>query len=141
MEFSYTIMNQDKLINAINRAPKMVLNEIRLAGKISARDIQRDARSKHRFTTRSGALEKSIATESNDKRLIWKIGIDRGVAEYGTYVHDGWVSRIKAKRGKKARKSARKPDPFIVSAGKKNIGHVNKLFARAISRALKKAFK
>ena len=61
---------------------------LRQAIKASAREVQEEAQRTHRFTSRSGQLERAI-----DVRMIGdktaEVYIDSGLAPYGPFVHEG----------------------------------------------------
>lgn len=61
---------------------------LRQAIKASAREVQEEAQRTHRFTSRSGQLERAI-----DVRMIGdktaEVYIDSGLATYGPFVHEG----------------------------------------------------
>ena len=52
--------------------------------------VQRTAQQRHRFTRRTGKLERSIRTETTkDGGTVY---LDEGIANYGKYVHQGFGS-------------------------------------------------
>ena len=61
---------------------------LRQAIKASAREVQEEAQRTHRFTSRSGQLERAI-----DVRMIGdktaEVYIDSNLATYGPFVHEG----------------------------------------------------
>lgn len=61
---------------------------LRQAIRASAREVQEEAQRTHRFTSRSGQLERAI-----DVRMIGdktaEVYIDSDLAPYGTFVHEG----------------------------------------------------
>ncbi len=93
--------------------------------KVAIRDflysVQRDARSTHRYTRRSGNLERSVKV-STDKDG-GSVYIDDGQAPYGKYVHNGqrsWAA-----------------DTFIYDAVEKNEDELDRKIDAAIDQALK----
>lgn len=61
---------------------------LRQAIRASAREVQEEAQRTHRFTSRSGQLERAI-----DARMIGdktaEVYIDSNIAPYGPFVHEG----------------------------------------------------
>lgn len=61
---------------------------LRQAIRASAREVQEEAQRTHRFTSRSGQLERAI-----DVRMIGdktaEVYIDNNIAPYGPFVHEG----------------------------------------------------
>ena len=114
---------------AFNAAPEETTKQVRLALKSSMSKVLEDAKSTHRFTTRSGSLVKSMFMEVkfNEKSILGRVvlpdaGSKLGV-EYGKYIHDGfdkWSA-----------------DPFLEKAFDKNKTKINERLNKAIELGLK----
>ncbi len=68
---------------------------------ISLRDVQERARAEHRFTTRTGIVERSIRTASARKGRTLS-GTVYTVLDYGVYLHQGTNPHVIEPRRKKA---------------------------------------
>lgn len=100
-------IDEKRLLGALEKAPKSVFREIRPAMIDAMEDVARDARANHRFTTRSGNLERFTVSEVSDTGLTGKVRIDDRNVPYGKYIHRGFRSW--------------RPDQFVTKAfeGKK----------------------
>lgn len=165
MNITFRISNQERFNRAVDRTPGIVLRNMRLAMKISCRDVQHDARTKHRFRSRHGSAGLEGAIETNisadgESGVQGTVGISKEKA-YGKYVHNGtgiyaghsawqvapvkkralrWVGpdgRFCFSRGHMIR--GQQPDPFVYEAGENNRQHINDVFARYTDRAIKEA--
>jgi hypothetical protein len=56
---------------------------------IALRTVARDAKLHHRFTTRSGKLERAVRYEVGQSGLEGRAFLDKGVAPYAAPVHEG----------------------------------------------------
>lgn len=143
-------LDTSKVLKALNEAPVEVAKACRVAMKKATREIQVEARKKknHRFTTRSGNLERSISTEVSNP-FSGKVFIDLGTAKYGVYVHEGWGTKgrkqsagntVKNFLFGKSRKGVKKgwaPDPFLENALEAKRNEVMKLLHDGVANALK----
>ena len=151
-------LNDDKvreLIATYKRFPKIASNNMRLGMRKALLDVQGKARREHRFTTRTGQLEKAIKYEVKQGfPITGLIGINKKDAYYGKYVHDGTGPHIIIPRKKKAlrfeiggvpfvRTKVRHPgikaDPFLVSAFENSRFNIIRRFEEAIDNAVREA--
>lgn len=88
MEFVVKV-DSKKLMQAIKKAPNAVTKELRKGMEKQMKQVQVLARQDHRFTTKSGQLERSINELTNYIGTKGKVFLDDGVAKYGKYVHEG----------------------------------------------------
>lgn len=90
-----------KLVEAFRRIPNIAASNCRLAMREGLREVQTQARADHAFTPRSGRLERSIQSQSNQLGLSGKVFLNTGVAPYGVYQHEGtkehYVAPVRAK--------------------------------------------
>ena len=118
MDIQFDI-DQEKFQQAANKAPGVMLKNMRLAMLVSCRDIQSDARATHLFRSRTGALEAAVdtnVTEGGDNGIEGSIFIDDSKAPYGKYVHPGTKPHIIKPKNKKALRWA-----TVVETGGKGI--------------------
>lgn len=142
------------LLAALDKFPKLLLENVILALLTSSRNIQTLSRQEHEFTTRTGSTERSVDFEIDRTMLQSRIGIDAGISPHGVGVHDGTPPHIirpktkkvlrwaKGKRfifAKKVHHPGTKPDPFIVNAGRRLENQFKKNVDRAIVNAAKGA--
>lgn len=123
LEISANLKSLEKALNAF---PKETFKAVNLELKKGARDVQVDARANHRFTTRTGALERSVETRLSPSLLRARVGINKRFAKYGKYIHDGFKSW--------------KPDRFITKAGEAKKEDLKKDIQRAVARVMRGKF-
>jgi hypothetical protein len=152
-----------ELSKALNKYPRILIENTVLALEIGARNIQNEARANHKFISRSGlaGLEGAVDTEVNETTLESAVGFNQSSVKYGEYIHEGTglygpkrkKYLIKPKNRKMLQflkggvfKYARKvlhpgirPDPFIVRAAKNKYKETNDLFNRAVVMASRNA--
>lgn len=130
----------NSLESALKKLPEQLERELSLASRRSAISIEKGAKMKHRFTTRTGRLVKSVKgyggaevrqtggflgffkknSLSTEVRIVLH---DEGHplgTEYGKYVHNGQRSW--------------KPDRFIEEAIERNKQRVQEAWQRAIEK-------
>lgn len=130
-------------------------DNIRLALKAAAVEVQDEARKTHKYKTNVGDLEKSVTIRYEDddpKTAKAVIFLDADVAEYGPPIHEGSKAhRIFAKNKLALRwfegktphfaKSVMHPgteeDPFLYDALEEKADEIEKIFIRYRDRALK----
>jgi hypothetical protein len=80
-----------KLEDALRKAPQEVEKTLRVELKQQLQKMQQLARMKsvHRFTTRTGFLERSIQQSVDQSGLFGIVKLVLGIAPYGAYVHEG----------------------------------------------------
>lgn len=125
---------------------------LRQAVKASARTVQEEAQEQHRFTTKTGQLERAIDTTMIDNTTAM-VFVDESVAPYGPFVHQGTKPHeIRPKRKKslrwvpgggnsfvfarKVNHPGTRQDPFLYDALERKRGDINEIFAKATDAAL-----
>lgn len=63
--------------------------KLRLAVKESTIEVQEEARAKHRYKTRTGALNRAVQSKFERRGLVGTVFINTGEAKYGAFVHEG----------------------------------------------------
>ena len=126
---------------------------IRQAVKASTIDVRETAQEQHRFTSRTGNLEKAIDYQISNSGMQGVVFLDSDVAKYGPFVHEGTPAHVINPRFKKVLRFiprggngfvfARRvfhpgtaPDPFLYDAIDRKRGDVYATFAKATNMAL-----
>ena len=125
---------------------------LRQAIRASAREVQEEAQRTHRFTSKSGQLERAI-----DVRMIGdktaEVYIDNDVAYYGPFVHEGTRAHEIFPKGKHVLRwvpnggngfvfakrvfhRGTKPDPFLYEALDNSREAVHDIFSKAVNVSL-----
>lgn len=125
---------------------------LRQAIRASAREVQEEAQRTHRFTSRTGQLERAI-----DVRIISdktaEVYIDNDVAYYGPFVHEGTRAHEIFPKGKQVLRwvpsggngfvfakrvfhRGTKPDPFLYEALDNSREAVHDIFSKAVNVSL-----
>ena len=123
------------LTRAFAAFPEAVKVELRKEMKQQTSDIQRLARSKHRYHSHTNQLR--MSTEMEYSETLGVVGLDLKRAEYGVYVHEGHGGP-----GKSVTKGfpyVWKPDKFLDAALKKVEPGLQAAFEGALKRGLEKA--
>ena len=121
MELKVTI-DLDSFLKAFNAIPDIAKKEMTQEIAGVSRSIQNQARTVHRFKTKSGNLAKSIWYTIMNKGLSAEIFLNESTAQYGKYVHDGTRAHtIRPQSGnkvfaKKVNHLGIKPDQFLYEA-------------------------
>lgn len=126
---------------------------IRLAVKDSIGIVQEEAQEHHRFTSRNGALERSVDTRLLDGSLTGEVFLNTNIAPYGPWVHQGtkahvirpkrrmalrWVSQDSVFLfAKRVKHPGTKKDPFLYDALRNKTNDVHQSFERYTGRALR----
>ncbi len=124
---------------------------LRQAVRSASEDVAEQARTKHGFTSRTGNLERSIKPIlSSDGLKAW-VTIDRTMAPYGAYVHQGhkaftlvprykkalrWVDGSEFAFAKRVRIPETKGDPFLFDALEAKREDVYKIFENRVDAAI-----
>jgi len=103
----------------VRNTPEAMGNAINPVIQHAVTTISINAKSNHRFQSRSGKLLASIGVKLSD--TISEVGIDPSL-EYGKYVHDGQRSWA--------------PDQFIYNAAKEQDKQLERALNEAIDKAL-----
>lgn len=106
------------------KAPREFTKEVRKEMKQSMEDVAARANMFHRFTTRSGNLERSVKTKVSNSGFTGTIRLEPGIASYGKYIHEGF------KRWK--------PDQFLYSSFEKLKPEIIKNLQDGIMRGFRK---
>ena len=125
---------------------------LRQAIRASAREVQEEAQRTHRFTSRTGQLERAI-----DVRMIGdktaEVYIDNNVAPYGPFVHEGTRAHEIFPKGKQVPRwvpnggngfvfakrvfhRGTKPDQFLYEALDNSREAVHDMFSKAVNVSL-----
>jgi len=118
-------INTEDLTRALERGGDNVTSAIRIGMKEGLQIIVRQAKSKHRFKTRSGQAERSILQSVESSGLSGKVYLDRGIAVYSPSLHEGWGSRP--------------ADPFLYEAAEEKQREVVAEIERGIQDAINQA--
>lgn len=138
-----------KLIAALQRAPTEVSKELRIELSQGLRTVVQDARANHRFIKHSGHLQKSLSYEVSPSGLEGKVFIEKSVAPYGGWVHDGHkikpkqqtsnrktsYGRIKIKFARLTAGGSVPADTFVYDAMKRQMQFIFSRLRGAVSRA------
>lgn len=123
---------------------------LRLALKISAAEVQEEARQVHRYTQRTGRLKDSVETRMQGRHNAI-VYLDSGVARYGRFVHEGtkphrikpvhrralrWVGKGRFQFARGVMHPGTKKDPFLYEAFRKKRKAINRIFLRQTGLAL-----
>ena len=148
-------VDTDKLVRAFEKAPDETREKIRQAVKETARDIKTRASAEHRYTSRSGLLERSGVHYRVERRVksgaVGYVFLDDVAVPYGRYLHEGTKSHVIEPRNrrvlrwpvgedfafaKRVRVSGIKPDPFLYNAAEKEAPVFERRLAAALDEVL-----
>ncbi|WP_378955381.1 hypothetical protein [Pelosinus sp. sgz500959] len=150
MRITSTTNGIRELIQAFERSPNVFAKHIKLALNQNLGDVQNEAKQNHRFTARSGMLERSIQTKDADNNLSGSVYLDLNIAKYGKWVHDGtprhlitptnrtslrWATGGGFKFAKKVMHPGTKPDEFLYQALERKEGSIQQRYVDAIFKA------
>ena len=138
-----------KLVEAFERAPDKVRNMIRLQLKLSVRDVKEYASEHHRYTSRSGALEREgIVTMVKDNKGI--IALSPRVP-YAVFVHEGtkahdieprnksvlrWADGAGFNFAKRVKHQGTRPDQFLYQAADASESRIQSRFQSALEKII-----
>lgn len=125
---------------------------LRQAVKASAREVQEYAQENHRFTSKTGELERAIDVRQVSD-FTAEVYIDSNVANYGPFVHNGTKAHIIRPKVKKAlrwvpqggnafifarrvRHPGTRSDPFLYKALEAKQEAIKGIFSKAVNVAL-----
>lgn len=123
MSFTLSI-DPERLIRGLNKAPDTVYDEVMAEMGDQMEEVARDARRHHRFTTRSGDLERATLADVNDD-MSGEVYIEDGIAVYGKYIYRGHGSW--------------KADRYIHRAMRRRKAAIIESMSKAVDTGLKKA--
>lgn len=112
------------VIGRLGQIPSRLLSSLIITFKTLCRDVAADATAHHRFTSRSGNLERSIQSGAKEAAgdVVGEVFLRDQVADYGKYVHQGHGSW--------------KPDKFIESAFARSEAKIDAAITRAIDKEM-----
>lgn len=143
-------VDTDKLVRAFEGAPDKTREKLRETVKTTARDIKARASTEHRYTSRSGMLERKGTTYQTDG-LRATVFLDSTAVPYGRYLHEGTKAHVIEPRNrrvlrwpvgedfafaKRVRVSGIKPDPFLYNAAEKEAPVFERRLAAALDEVL-----
>jgi hypothetical protein len=144
----------DRLVDAVRKAPEAVYEVLDVRVLEGAEIVQVRAQGNHRFVGKSGQLERSV-TVREVGRAQAVVFLDRNVAFYGPYVHEGTrAHRIAPVKRKMLRFVSRggsfvfrrevfhpgtKPDKFLYQAAQETQKEVHTHLQEGIWDAIKEA--
>jgi hypothetical protein len=153
-----TAINAEAALAALRKFPEATQKQLRLATKISLRDIQVGAQQNHAFTTRGGMADKSVTPAANADGLGGRVFLDTGIANYAPFLHTGTGIHgpsgkpfsIEAKSGKSLRfvsggrfifrrrvmNPGIKGDPFLYRAADREEKNIVERFDKAVATAI-----
>ena len=125
---------------------------LRQAIRASAREVQEEAQRTHRFTSKSGQLERAIDVRMISEKTA-EVYIDNDVAYYGPFVHEGtrahyifpkekqsWRGVPSGGNGfvfaKRVFHRGTKPDQFLYEALDNSREAVHDIFSKAVNISL-----
>jgi len=151
------IKGMDRAIDAFRKMPGRFDALARQAMKASVRDVAEEARARHRFVSRTGALERSVEHDlTSDRPLVGMVSVGGSGAPYARFVHDGTAAHeIRPRRrrmlrwasgggeqfryARKVRHPGTRPDPFLREALEAKKDAVARYFERAMKKLAKEA--
>jgi len=138
MPIAFKIEGLDAYIAALAKAPEAVNKAVRVQMKAELDAIDREARSNHNYTTRSGALEKSIDSEVSNDGLTASIWVSKtkSNAPYAWRIHEGFVGKYDI-LGRYFK--GPQPDQFLYKAAEKRKQELMDNMQAAVHRALTEA--
>lgn len=138
MAVSFQINGLDKYLAALNKAPQIVSQTIRVAIKKEFEEIDRYARANHHYTTHTGKLEQSIDSSVSNDGLSAKIFLSKtkAPAPYAWRIHEGFVDKYDV-LGRHF--NGPQPDPFLYNAVKHRKSDLIKNMQKAVEDGFRKA--
>lgn len=129
-----------KLSDKFKSVPGNIEKYARAAIKEGLQDIEDEASTVHRYTTRSGNLSKAFVQEmtSSLSGSVILDGSKSGAGAYDYAIHQGHSG---PKTYQNIGNQTWKSDPFLTNAGKTKGKEVIKKITKAVNKAIKKSFK
>lgn len=134
-----------------------ILNKyLRQAVLSSTEEVAEYARTNHAYKARTGQLERSVKAGNSSDGLTGWLELDRSIAPYGPYVHEGtrphtivprymlalrWVADGKFVFAKRVRHPGYEGDPFLFNALDANEEKIFEIFSRRVDAALQEIAK
>lgn len=148
MELKIEVQGLDEAISRLDRISRGARQQLRSAMLSSVRDVQRTAREKHKFVTRSGEAERSIESNVQFSGDTW-VGTVGTTRKITIYLHQGtpkhvitpkrklalrWTVGGKFVFAKRVYHPGTKRDPFIFNAANANKRQIIGRFENAVRR-------
>jgi len=139
-----------ELIQAFERSPEIFTRHMKLAVNQNLRDVQTEAKQNHRFTARTGMLERAIQTKDADENLSGSVYLDTNIAKYANIVHEGakphvitptnrvslrWATGGGFKFAKKVMHPGTAKDQFVYEALENKQSSIQQRYVDAVSKA------
>lgn len=141
-----------ELVQAFDRAPEIFTKHTKLALNQNLRDVQEEARNNHRFTARTGMLERAIETQITDESniLSGKVFLNTSIAKYAPLVHQGtrahlitptnrvslrWATGGGFKFSRRVMHPGTAPDQFVYQALENKQTSIQQRYGDAITKA------
>lgn len=86
------VIGAQALARGLQESPQAMREGQRLAIAIAMREVRAEAVQNHRFTTRTGALERSVTSEAGivGNEVVGRVFLNSQTAPYAAAVHNGW---------------------------------------------------
>ena len=146
-------VDASSVLGAFAKAPEATRRHLRIALKQSVEEVKDQAQRIHRFTSKTGAVERSVSTRFEDP-MAGIVFLDPAVPVAG-FIHQGtrphtimpgkrrflrWVSRGGSFAfAKRVQHPGTKPDPFLHDALRAKEGRIQSIMAEAVQAALREA--
>ncbi len=87
------VIGAQALARGLQESPQAMREGQRLAIAIAMREVRAEAVQNHRFTTRTGALERSVTSEAGivGDEVVGRVFLNSKIAPYARYVHFPWT--------------------------------------------------
>jgi hypothetical protein len=128
------ITGRDKLLAAFLKMPRETAKNLRVALKEGLTLVQRQARRVHGYTSRTGMLARSVMIDVARSGYEGRVYLDKGLAYYGPYIHEGWDTY----KGHKV--NGRAPDKFLHEAFEDKYDDVMAKINEAVDLSITQAF-
>ena len=147
-------IDYEKLARAADRSQEIAVQEIRRGLLEACRLVQREAREKHRFRSKTGQLEKAVVYEVDAGKAEGVISLDENTAYYAPFVHQGtrpheirprnklalrWPEGDHFVFAKRVHHPGTGKDPFLYEAADRSREEINAIFARHVDEAFRRA--
>ena len=116
-------VDTSQAVSGLTQLGRSLKEEVKVAGQKVGDRLERQARTRHRYRSRTGNL--LSATQSETVGTVTTLYIDPARAPYGRYVHDGANSWA--------------PDTFVYDAAEGNEPDIEDQYERAFDEAIQKA--
>lgn len=153
MEISVSIQGLDLAIDAFRRAPAVVQATLGSAVMDAAEIIRDEAQSRHRYTSRTSAIERSVTVRRSGATSA-EVFLDRAIAPYAGYVHEGtrphliaptrrsalrWTTPQGFAFARRAQHPGTRPDQFLYEAARAKQSAVEQRIQLGVDDAIQQA--